>query len=576
MKVTRKTYYAVNFILFFIALILSFAVTTIMLYRRQDDSAKEKTQLLTAQVGGDLGDTLARIDQTSKALFLNTDFQDLTGKIYTGEEYLETMYGHFDLIIMLDQYLFKNVIYLPRSPEGELDKENTVSYGLGYEYIQYNIDEIIELAELDENANGKAFFKRVYYADGGNSPFYAVARNINDMRNTSYFEKMGIGMLFINANQLGDALDYSKALDGLKFCILDGDEVIISSAGFDKSSLSGGRYFTTSYELGKFGWRVVGVYDTGYVWRAIESNFVFLLLITVVAGVGFVTLSSLVYRKSTESLEYLFKALSDYNGSGEHVAHGGDPDVNKVIDSFNGVIDSVVSLNSEVLEQKNRFLTLELENTEYMLGSLYSQINKHFLINVLSLMRSLENLGESEKVKSCIENLSDFLRYSLTINDKTTVGQEFSMISSYLKIQAMRYPNVECETEFDPKLSDTTVPKMILQPIIENAFVHGLQHKKGKIRVICRGKNGYIYFFVIDDGQGMDGDKVKEINTCLKNNEKINSLTGSGVALSNVRQRLRLISGEKSFIRLYSRKGKGTIVMVKIYGGNDNVESLSR
>lgn len=571
MRVTRKTYFAVNFILFFFALAVSFSVIAVILFSSQRYSAHVKTALITEQVGKDLSDTLTRIDRTSKSLFLNEDFQNLTDDIYGATDAVEDINSHFGLIISLDQYLYKNVIYLPRSPAGELDESKVLSYGVGYEYIQNNIREIIELSDLPENLSGKAFYKKIFYYDGGDAPFFAVARNVYDVRSESYLERMGIGIIFINSNKTEDALEYSVALDGLEVCVLGAGEVITSSAGFTEKSLGEKGFYRINYDLNNFGWRVVGIYNENFTLKSVGKSYIYLLTVTVVAGIAFVIVSTLVYRKSTESLDYLFKVFSDFkeNSFVKPLNYKDDADVNKVIDSFNGMLDSVASLNDAVLEEKNRSLMLELENTEYMLASLYSQINKHFLINVLSLMRSLVNLGETEKVKSCIENLSEFLRYSLNLNDSATVGQEIEMLGAYLNIQTLRYPNVKCEIACEDAVKDATVPKMILQPIIENAFVHGLPKKKGVIKVICRKRRGFIYFFVADNGCGIESEKAKEINACLKNNIKINSLEGSGVALGNIQKRLKLVSGDSGIIRILSAKGRGTVVMVKFYGGEN-------
>ena len=93
----------------------------------------------------------------------------------------------------------------------------------------------------------------------------------------------------------------------------------------------------------------------------------------------------------------------------------------------------------------------------------------------------------------------------------------------------------------------------------------------GKIKVVCREKKEFVYFFIMDNGQGIEKDKLKVINESLKERKKVPYSTGNGIALNNIEQRIRLISGEGSRIRLISSKGKGTIVIVKIQKGVDNV-----
>ena len=571
MKITRKMYYVINFVLLFAVLIVAFVSATVIMYQAQKKLAEEKMQILTLQARDDLNDTLERVETLSRTMFLNSDFQDLADGIYTDSNALEGIYDHFNLLISMDD-IFKNAIYVPRNTNGELDVGNAVSYGRGYEYILTNVPNILEMA--GNYKDGRLFFTRLYYVDGTDTPYFAVSRNIYDIRPESYLEKMGVGILFLNAVQLADKLNsYSVALNGLSFCVMENGDKLAQTSQYTDEALEGNGYYVKNTELDNFSWWLVSVYDKSYIWDAMKNNFAILVVVISVAGVSCIVLAAFVRRKSSESLDYLFNVFSNLesNNAIDIVPYSDDQEVNQVIDSFNSLVGSVRNLNDEMLKQKNRELKLELRNTEYMLNSLHSQINKHFLINILSLVRSFITCKETEKAKNCIEDLSDFLRGTLTLGDKTTVGEELAMVRSYLNIQASRYPRVETEINCPAEIMGLVIPKMILQPVIENAFIHGLQRKKGKIQIIGRVKNNFIYFFVSDNGQGIDIEKRKEINQSLKERKKITFALGNGIALSNIEQRLRLLAGEKSLIRLISKKGYGTVAMLKIYKGEDDV-----
>lgn len=571
MKITRKMYYVINFVLLFAVLIVAFVSATVIMYQAQKKLAEEKMQILTLQARDDLNDTLERVETLSRTMFLNSDFQDLADGIYTDSNALEGIYDHFNLLISMDD-IFKNAIYVPRNTNGELDVGNAVSYGRGYEYILTNVPNILEMA--GNYKDGRLFFTRLYYIDGTDTPYFAISRNIYDIRPESYLEKMGVGILFLNAVQLADKLNsYSVALNGLSFCVMENGDKLAQTSQYTDEALEGNGYYVKNTELDNFSWWLVSVYDKSYIWDAMKNNFAILVVVISVAGVSCIVLAAFVRRKSSESLDYLFNVFSNLesNNAIDIVPYSDDQEVNQVIDSFNRLVGSVRNLNDEMLKQKNRELKLELRNTEYMLNSLHSQINKHFLINILSLVRSFITCKETEKAKNCIEDLSDFLRGTLTLGDKTTVGEELAMVRSYLNIQASRYPRVETEINCPAEIMGLVIPKMILQPVIENAFIHGLQRKKGKIQIIGRVKNNFIYFFVSDNGQGIDIEKRKEINQSLKERKKITFALGNGIALSNIEQRLRLLAGEKSLIRLISKKGHGTVAMLKIYKGEDDV-----
>ncbi len=573
MKITRKTYYLVNFILLFIILIFSFVVATNIMYQDQKKLSEEKTELLTAQATEEMNGILTRANTISRTMFLSKEFQDLADEIYTNLDVIEQIFEHFNVLISMDSYI-KNAMYVPLGVNGELDPDGVLSYGNGYSYIKENLSTILEVAENETNKDGRVFFQRLYYDDGDVAPYFALARKIIDIRTETYFNKMGVGVLFIDGAQIETLLDkYAFAFDGVNFCVAQDDLHLFSSSYFKDESLEKSGYYVQKESLDSFSWNIYGVFDKSYIWKTISDNFIVLIFIMLVASVSIIFIMIFVKRKSTESLDYLFGVFSDFGSKEEinPIPYTSDKEVNNVIKSFNEMIRSVKNLNDEVLLQKNKELKLELRNSEYMLSSLHSQINKHFLINILSIIRSLISCGEKEKAKNCIEDLSEFLRGSLTIGDKISIGEEFKTVKSYLNIQKDRYPRIETEVDCPKNCSDVIIPKMILQPIIENSYVHGLQKKIGKIKVVCREKKDCVYFFIMDNGKGIERNKLKIINESLKEHKKIPYSTGNGIALNNIEQRIRLISGEKSRIRLLSVKDKGTLVVLKIQKGVENV-----
>ncbi len=570
MKINRKTYYLANFILLFVVLMISFVVAMVVTYNDQSRFVTEKTDLFTEQVNEEFDSMLNRINTTSRTIFLNEGFQDLTEEIYSSsDDGILQIYDHFNLFLSMDD-LIKNALYIPRNAEGVLDGENAVIYSYGFDYVFENISLFIELAESEEYLNGKAFFTKLYEPDGKEMPYFALVRLVIDIRPTSYFEKMGVGVLVFNSLKFTEVLNsYAMALDGLSFFVTDGTENIVTSKNFNEQTFVSGRNYSKRVVLNNFDWNLVGVFDKTFVWSGIKDNFIWLTVVMLISSASTIALAIFLKRRSSASLDYLFNTFSKFKKESAIaiIPQGDDEEVNQVISSFNEMVNSVQTLNDQMLKQKNRELALELRNVEYMLNSLHSQINKHFMINILSILRSFIYCGEYDRAKKCIEDLSDFLRSALSIEDTGTIGEELSMVRSYLNLQTSRYPNIEVEIECDEENFDIEIPKMILQPVIENSFVHGLQSKKGKIRVVCKVRPNFVTFFVIDNGLGIDQEKVKLINKNLKENKKTEIKIGNGIALYNIKQRLRLLTSQKSSMHVLSKKGQGTIVVLKIYRG---------
>ena len=569
MKNSRKTFYIANFILLFSVLVLSFVIAMVIMYNDQKNFATEKTDVLTEQVYNEVENVLDRLNTTSRAMFLDENFQNLTEKIYTDDQAILRMFGHFDIFLSMDKY-FANAIYVPRNSLGQIDSDFYLNYNPGLDYVPEILPQILQMAELPEYARGEAFFVKLYYADGIYTQHCALVRNVIDIRQGSYFQKMGIGILVFNSSICTDILNnYASAFDGLEFYLTDGQSIPLNSKNFSAQTEGKSNHYSKRFLLNHFSWNLVGVFDKKYIWTAMQDSFIVLVVSTVISGAFCVMLALLLKRKTSKSLDYLFNTFSRFKKDNviEIIPHSQDEEVNQVIDSFNEMVNSVKTLNDQMLKQKNRELALELRNVEYMLNSLHSQINKHFMINVLALLRSFIYCGELDRAKKCIEDLSDFLRSALTIDDTGTIGEELSMVRSYLSLQTSRYPNIEVEIDCNEQYYNVVIPKMILQPIIENAFIHGLQKKSGKIKLVCKLRAHYVTFFVIDNGLGMDAKKVREINLDLRENKKKDLKIGNGIALHNIKQRLRLIASQKSSMKVFSKKGQGTIVVVKIYRG---------
>ena len=238
MKITRKTYYIFNFILLFTLLIFSFVVATNIMYQDQKNSVEDRTDILTAQVTEEMNDILSSTNMISRTMFLSKDFQDLADEIYTDSEVIEKIFAHFNTLISMDNYI-KNAMYVPLDADGELDPFNVLSYGDGYSYIKDNLPDILAVAKQEENKDGKVFVHRIHFDDGKDAPYFAMARNIIDIRPETYFEKMGVGVLFISVDQIEAELNkYAYALDGVSFSVMQDDKEIFSSTYFSVEHLN--------------------------------------------------------------------------------------------------------------------------------------------------------------------------------------------------------------------------------------------------------------------------------------------------------------------------------------------------
>ena len=220
---------------------------------------------------------------------------------------------------------------------------------------------------------------------------------------------------------------------------------------------------------------------------------------------------------------------------------------------------------NEIERQLHRRETeaLELQNTmeRARLQHLRSQIDPHFLFNTLGVILRVADEEGAPRTQALITALSQLLRYSLASNDlQVPLSREVRIIDEFFAIYHVRFGNrVHMEWSFaeDLDLTETQVPSFILQPLVENAFKHGIVPKEngGTVRIIVRRLPKYklLYIAVRDDGTGMDRDALRTVRARLQEPPK----TGEHIGIYNVASRLRLLDPPGQ-LRLYSREGVGT------------------
>ena len=197
---------------------------------------------------------------------------------------------------------------------------------------------------------------------------------------------------------------------------------------------------------------------------------------------------------------------------------------------------------------------------------LHSQINPHFLYNTLDTIVWMAEFNESDRVISTTKALAKFFQLSLSGgSEMTTIANEMNHVSQYLIIQKERYGDkLHYEMQFDPDLSAKVIPKIILQPIVENAIYHGIREMDGPglLEISCGyTDDGNVRFVVKDNGVGFDSEARKLANG-MEPQSSLPKL--GGVGINNVDDRLKLYFGKEYGVDIQSSPGVGTTVTIVI------------
>ncbi len=254
--------------------------------------------------------------------------------------------------------------------------------------------------------------------------------------------------------------------------------------------------------------------------------------------------------------------------------HSGDEIVN-LIKQFNSMIIRINTLVENKLEQERSLRRAEIQ-------VLRAQINPHFLYNTLNSIRSVARLDGHKQIASVATSLAKIIREGASAaTEFCSLEHSIELARDYFEIESWRWPGrFKLEEKVDDVILNARIPRLIIQPIIENALFHGLERKPGNGTLCIRGEllDNTIVVSIADDGAGIDEEQLIAIRAALRdaeekpiesslcsttrgNAQEIN--TGNGIALINTHRRLRLIYGLPYGIDIRSEKGKGTTVTIR-------------
>ena len=232
-----------------------------------------------------------------------------------------------------------------------------------------------------------------------------------------------------------------------------------------------------------------------------------------------------------------------------------------------GVEDMAGRLSQQI--ELNRQEQIKLRGIE--LSLIQAQINPHFLYNTLDAIVWLIETKKNEEAEEMVTSLSTYFRSFLSNGkDIITLGEEVQHVRSYLEIQQVRYRDIlRYEIDVDPSIESCLIPKMTLQPLVENAIYHGIKPKRGVglLRVAGTKSGGFAMLRVEDSGVGMTPEELGELRQKVEGEDEIS------FGLVAASKRLRLMYGGACEFEIESEPGKGTSICIRVPIKEDGYES---
>ena len=276
-----------------------------------------------------------------------------------------------------------------------------------------------------------------------------------------------------------------------------------------------------------------------------------------------IVLFTSVFSRRITLLSEKMHAVAGGNFNVEIIDEGNDEiaqlytDLEQMIHSMQTMMDDIYQ--AKLQNEEFKFVQMEAE-----FKALASQINPHFLYNTLETIRMKAFCNNDKETADLVKKLGKFMRRCLEFKDgEVTLRSELEFTNGYLELQSARFGERVSYSIYSEVSKDYMILPLVIQPVVENAFVHGIEGCKDngriEIKVYYSGEN--VIIDVKDNGSGMNNEKLAELKAKLKRND---TSSGKSIGLTNVNKRIKMYHGERYGLTIITKEGKGTTIRITL------------
>ena len=362
---------------------------------------------------------------------------------------------------------------------------------------------------------------------------------------------------------------------------LDKYKQVIEDIPYEKNSFvdKKNNIFVAYTYLSEPRWRIVTYIPLKQLYSDVESlrNRIILLCVGSILILSFVSVfMSFDMIKPINQLVKAMKGVNIDNISDSYIAIERKDELGFLQKTFNNMTKEIDHLVTWIYRE-------QITRKEAEIKALQSQINPHFLFNTLESINWMAQLNNVPEISSTVSDLSTLMEASIGRDDRLiTIEEEFMYIDKYIALLKRRFEDrITLNKEVDPKVLYVKIPRLLIQPLIENAVYHGVENSRGKgiITLSASIRDELLTIEVIDNGSGISAEELLRLNKGLEmdNDTYFKSLSkkqSKSIGIDNVNRRIKLFYGEKYGIKLESKQKIYTKVSVTLPAQSYNKEGF--
>lgn len=529
----------------------------------QENFYRQAAQRIISRIESDLQVVTSLCNRIS---FDRTLYEMLDREFPAEIEYVEAYYNYFL------NYLFINGESYPQINKAVFYTDNETILHSG---SVFRIDESISSEEWFQQVSANPGKKLLGYGDTYLKANNTVVTPLFMVKNLNLYKGLNSYLKLVRFNINTERIMNIIAAEKIKGEILILDEqgqIIFADHKPDPdwqldTYLRKNKGQAVIEEAPALGWTLVSLIDEEEINKALRAprNRVIMLatLSLLVASTIIVWISRSFYDRLNALSEHV-NSLVQEGFNRQYTGPPGNDEIGSLIKAFNKMAVKIRSLIHDVYEAKLEQSRILLEKKQAELNALQSQMNPHFLYNTLESirMRSVEK-GEKETAEMIKRLTRSFQRLIRFRQEWVTVAEEVSFIKDFLTIQQYRFgPEFQYTMEIDPAVLERKIPKLVIQPFVENACLHGIEgiDGVGKVEFALRLKGNKLHCVVKDNGIGISAEKLQRLWADIKNEEP----QAANIAIRNIYHRLSLYFGTDFNLVIDSREKEGTTISLII------------
>ncbi|WNR46287.1 sensor histidine kinase [Paenibacillus roseipurpureus] len=563
-------YFPLIFVPLFVLAFVSNQVYTNAIVKKTIKNVSDNSSLIITRISG----MLTNVESCANMLTIN-----LNKVIVEDPQSLSERETSLQMYTQITNQLSFALLVFPDVQSAAFIDTNNRIYGSNL-FMERNKEGIVDstmLKQIDASSGNNIWFpmqRRNYLTNGEQETIMTLGKRIVNIYTG---QKLGILVLNIKESSLSAIYRKIGSIQDGSYFIVDETGVVTSSqhakdvleevaipeikawvtSNAPRSGSASFEYEKTlvvSSELPSFGWKLISMAPLASLTEDTRKITLLIVLLGVVclffALLGASMLSQLIAKPIMGLTKYM-KRVKEGSLDMEFQVNSED-EIGMLSSGFNAMIRRIQELLRNInWEQKKK--------REYELALIQAQIKPHFLYNTLDVIYTLSEMGRARDVQRTTKALADFYRAALSKGRETiSLEEEIRNVKDYLSIQRIRYSDVfTYEFDIHNDVLQGQIPKLTIQPLVENAIYHGLKTKGslGLLTVTGEIVDHKIKIVVADDGVGMDAERLEAI---VK--KAASSQEAVGYGFKNVNDRIQLYFGEEYGLQIKSEQGQGTVV----------------